>query len=1232
MKKLLYIIVLGLLWSLWFTRANVNSINIAPATQSAISGSLVTFTVTWANGTGDAYVKYILPKTAVYDIAYQNSNLTPLNNALISLGAEHDPVFYIPAHSNFSVTITAKIITTVRTISTTNTTANAWSDMQVTNILTSAIAQITPIADLKITNILTGNNPSTSGDTVSYHITLQNIWSTAATGISFISNFPIPTLAAPSATFNGTPHLYNYINYPQDFVWTGSYLSNLNPGQTMTIMVNAPMTQNFAVGTTFNQIAKTTTASAEYTTGNNSVTATGIVQANPDIWVKKTLAPFTGYRTGDQMIYTITYGNSWGKAAIGVVITDIAPVWIILPATTFNIWTLPAWSGWTIILTGTLTNLLTSWSTLVNTANITTTSTEWITWNNSSTTTGVVQGIANVTLSIIANNLTKPQLDNVPYGSWPSILIQAMSGDIVQLTITYANFGNVLWTNATIAISWTQGFTTLGTYNGTIGTLILNTTWTLIVTGIVGPKNYISFAPTARLTYNSGVVLTDNVTVQEPLVCGDGAITRTEPCDTQGNLGVLFSGQVCENQQGVCVLVTQNIINNACINYQYNNPLGGITTGQTCSYVQAAITNASCNTMTRSDPVITNNGYTINFACTANNATATTPITIDCGNGTSISWSWLSLSGTCSYASSFNGNAQCRVWNDTNNISCRKDVSAASHACDLEALDGRVVIIDNNKWEAQFRCDTHDHTLATQITIDCGIDGTADDTNSRTVSDTNISSLTTTCHYTHINNTPVHRQVQCYINTDTTPCEDEDITLDKWTFWRCGDGVRDGREQCDGTDGLSEWEICTDGCYIAKKSPVGCFNISNANLSVQENEYLPFWRKVDAVTKSATICNSGTINKINKDSLLCTFEIYKYDYDEAPLDTITRKCKSPSDDAIFNYFSQYNSDAYGKFTKLINDDITHGIYGEYKIRLTEVNYEYCDGNDFVSWAPLKRVCETNFTVTKPYIVQKSSFGLTPKATNTADLDQFYTLNQTKITTSTDMNKIMILDADEYKWGNTIVTMMDNFITKYSKIAVKYKTIKSEENTDITVSKVPGKDIIVFKGNGTLSYTDGDKKTDPFTIIVDGPSIKINWSIENTNAMFLVNKWNITFLPSADVCTKTQVVKWIFVTKNNFLASGNIINNDPDKDRCAFGGLKVQGILIGNGIENIVNSRRSQLNHRFTVAGRSDDAIKSERRNEIFNGAALLIEYSPNLWSALPPGASEFTKALDVYKQ
>jgi hypothetical protein len=46
---------------------------------------------------------------------------------------------------------------------------------QVTNVLTSALATITPVSDLTITNILTGEYPSISGDNVSYLITLQNI-------------------------------------------------------------------------------------------------------------------------------------------------------------------------------------------------------------------------------------------------------------------------------------------------------------------------------------------------------------------------------------------------------------------------------------------------------------------------------------------------------------------------------------------------------------------------------------------------------------------------------------------------------------------------------------------------------------------------------------------------------------------------------------------------------------------------------------------------------------------------------------------------------------------------------------------------------------------------------------------------------------------------------------------------------------------------------------------------
>ena len=81
-------------------------------------------------------------------------------------------------------------------------------------------------------------------------------------------------MGAPSATFNGTAHPYSYLTYPQDFVWSGNYLSSLYAGDSITILLNGALMQNFAVGTPFSQIAKVSSISPEYTTGNNSATAT----------------------------------------------------------------------------------------------------------------------------------------------------------------------------------------------------------------------------------------------------------------------------------------------------------------------------------------------------------------------------------------------------------------------------------------------------------------------------------------------------------------------------------------------------------------------------------------------------------------------------------------------------------------------------------------------------------------------------------------------------------------------------------------------------------------------------------------------------------------------------------------------------------------------------------------------------------------------------------------------
>lgn len=91
------------------------------------------------------------------------------------------------------------------------------------------------------------------------------------------------------------------------------------------------------------------------------------------------------------------------------------------------------------------------------------------------------------------------------------------------------------------------------------------------------------------------------------------------------------------------------------------------------------------------------------------------------------------------------------------------------------------------------------------------------------------------------------------------------------------------------------------------------------------------------------------------------------------------------------------------------------------------------------------------------------------------------------------------------------------------------------------------------------------------------------------------------------------------------------NKVTNLNRCRYGNLQVKGILIGDNIQDLVDSRRSNLNSRFQKRGVSA-TIKAARRNDVFNGAAVLIEYSPSLRSALPPGASDFTKVLDIYKQ
>lgn len=140
------------------------------------------------------------------------------------------------------------------------------------------------------------------------------------------------------------------------------------------------------------------------------------------------------------------------------------------------------------------------------------------------------------------------------------------------------------------------------------------------------------------------------------------------------------------------------------------------------------------------------------------------------------------INGTCRYDSSFNGHAQCRVANDVNNPLCRLAVNESLVQCDLEALDGRIILVDDNgDGEGRFRCETRDGATAQNISIDCGEGGQGD------ASARNTSQLETVCSYED-NTPPESKIVTC--STNDVICETEHIIIDEGTFGRCGDGIR----------------------------------------------------------------------------------------------------------------------------------------------------------------------------------------------------------------------------------------------------------------------------------------------------------------------------------------------------------------------------------------------------------------------------------------------------------
>jgi hypothetical protein len=455
---------------------------------------------------------------------------------------------------------------------------------------------------------------------------------------------------------------------------------------------------------------------------------------------------------------------------------------------------------------------------------------------------------------------------------------------------------------------------------------------------------------------------------------------------------------------------------------------------------------------------------------------------------------------------------------------------------------------------------------------------------------------------------------------------------------------------------------------------------------VQTGEFVPFRWDIefnnDNSVGSATDCsNTANDGKIVRASLACRFEMFngriwpevRNGVSQRGADVGITNCGTDGRGSpvatIFQYFNNnyFNNSNYvfpggrpGRSYVPLNPNFVtrNGItnLGEYKLSLEEVRYQFCQNGRAVTGIPYPRVCQTNFSVTRPYLMQK---GATSAASND-DLDDFYNLYGTGILTSVDFDRFDRISLSSYDGGATVRNLTNNFVTKYRNLArtVTQGTegIYFPTNSVGTIKKVPGRAIWVLSAQrdaDTIVIDENFKHDTPFTLIIDQGNLMIVGDI-TSQGMIIVPNGTLRFEHDTQACSardidrgvrqdlyrrpgdeeihQRQIVNGIFIANEGFVGS-RTINDNLGRNWCQEGGLTINGVAIGSNLQALVNNKRSNLNSWFSPrAGFDINSIRRARRDMIYNGAAVLIQNNPDLRNNLPPGADELRSTLEMYRR
>lgn len=384
--------------------------------------------------------------------------------------------------------------------------------------------------------------------------------------------------------------------------------------------------------------------------------------------------------------------------------------------------------------------------------------------------------------------------------------------------------------------------------------------------------------------------------------------------------------------------------------------------------------------------------------------------------------------------------------------------------------------------------------------------------------------------------------------------------------------------------------------------------------SVQVWEHLPIWWKLKEWIW-ATSCDWSNSWMYNRDTTRCTFEIRNWLWESQKF---TKPCfVNEWSDLADWYLADYGLTInYDWRLNYYVDPILFNWLWEYKAILKKVDYSVCNWSSWVSWVYDWTVCEMNFSVTRPYLLQKWA---TLSTVNNDVLSNFYEIDWTPIISNDEIDKITV---STYTWWENISFILSDFITKYEKLAVKPEW-NADLNLVVNVYKVPNKRIYIMDAWWqTVQLKSNAKISTPLTLVIKNWNLRIRDNLV-WKWLFIVPNWVVDF--QSNNCDLRQEVDGIFVAQ--WYQSDKILNGDLNNSNwCKDWRLKINWILVGDDLRSLWENKRSVLLGFFNISD------SSQRKDKLYDWASLLMQTNTDIWLDLPPWAWELMESLKIEKR